>query len=345
MKKTKRLFMCALASASLAASFIVPAVSSAIYYVQDSNSFAFDFLNNEERYVKLDGKYKEFFNLLGSSYLSDEQLEKADVYVHKTGRSIYKVVPVKIGNKEGGVSAVFNLTEGTTEEQVDEFLHEKFNSYYGISEYYYNSDYKYQFGCSYRYFKEVCKLLKEENFIDSFVIPGGYFQLIEYGTFGKYGTFSYQLSNDEYEMLNEYVTENNIGDLILGELSMNDGCSPYDLDIGDLETTEEILDVAIEIYETLGLYPCYVSPTATSNTIQTDSIDVYNAVDGDANCDGELTIADATLILQYLGNADKYSLSAQGEFNADVTGDYDGISAADALAIQMLETGVIDEFN
>lgn len=53
---------------------------------------------------------------------------------------------------------------------------------------------------------------------------------------------------------------------------------------------------------------------------------------GDANEDGELTVADATLILQSLGNADKYSLAPQGKFNADIHGD--GISALDALEIQ-----------
>lgn len=349
MKKTKRLFMCALTAAGLAASFAAPVASNAIYYVQDSNSSAFDFLNNEERYVKLDGKYKEFFNLLGSSYLSDEQLEKADVYAHKTGRSIFKVVPVKMGNEEGGVSAVFNLTEGTTEEQVDEFLHKKFNSYYGISRYDCNSDYKYQFACSYRYFEEVCKLLKEENFIDSFVIPGGYFQLLEYGTVGEGNLFYYYLSNDEYEAVNEYITENELGSLTLRSEGLTlrlegKGKSSYCFYNDSLEATEDILDAAIAIYEATGAYPSYISP-ASNDTMQAGSIDVFNAVDGDANCDGELTIADATLILQHLGNADKYSLSAQGEFNADVTGDYDGISAADALAIQMLETGVIDEFN
>lgn len=60
---------------------------------------------------------------------------------------------------------------------------------------------------------------------------------------------------------------------------------------------------------------------------------------GDANCDGEVSVADATLILQYLGNKDKYKLSAVGMINADVTGNGDGVSALDALFIQRVDAG------
>lgn len=68
-----------------------------------------------------------------------------------------------------------------------------------------------------------------------------------------------------------------------------------------------------------------------------------NVVYGDANCDGVVTIADATAILQHLGNRDKYALSAEGENNADVNLRGNGITAADALAIQKLDAGLISE--
>lgn len=71
-----------------------------------------------------------------------------------------------------------------------------------------------------------------------------------------------------------------------------------------------------------------------------------NAADtlyGDANCDGIVSIADATAILQHLGNRDKYALSAQGEDNGDVNLRGNGITAADALAIQKLDAGLIKE--
>ena len=61
---------------------------------------------------------------------------------------------------------------------------------------------------------------------------------------------------------------------------------------------------------------------------------------GDANCDGRVTIADATTILQALGNADEYALSEQGAANADVNGET-GISADDAVVIQKIDAKLL----
>lgn len=63
---------------------------------------------------------------------------------------------------------------------------------------------------------------------------------------------------------------------------------------------------------------------------------------GDANCDGKVEIADATLILQYCTNKDEYQLTDQGLINADVDGAA-GVTASDALKIQQLDAGVITE--
>ena len=57
---------------------------------------------------------------------------------------------------------------------------------------------------------------------------------------------------------------------------------------------------------------------------------------GDANGDKETNISDAVLIMQYLANQDKYSISKQGLANADCVGN-DGVTSMDALAIQMVE--------
>ncbi len=61
---------------------------------------------------------------------------------------------------------------------------------------------------------------------------------------------------------------------------------------------------------------------------------------GDANCDGKVEIADATLILQYLTNKDEYKLTDQGMINADVIGNKDGVTAQDALTIQQVDAGI-----
>ncbi len=61
---------------------------------------------------------------------------------------------------------------------------------------------------------------------------------------------------------------------------------------------------------------------------------------GDANCDGKVEIADATLILQFLTNKDEYQLTDEGMINADVDG-VPGVTANDALVIQQLDAGII----
>lgn len=80
------------------------------------------------------------------------------------------------------------------------------------------------------------------------------------------------------------------------------------------------------------------SPTTTlsSTTTTTDKVENKNIV-GDANCDNELNIADATAIIQYLGNRDKYNLSEQGLINADCCNQGDGVTGLDAIAIQKYE--------
>lgn len=68
---------------------------------------------------------------------------------------------------------------------------------------------------------------------------------------------------------------------------------------------------------------------------------VSDVLYGDANCDGKVTIADSTAILQALGNNDKYGLSEKGTANADCSNTGDGVTAADALAIQKLDAKLI----
>lgn len=64
---------------------------------------------------------------------------------------------------------------------------------------------------------------------------------------------------------------------------------------------------------------------------------------GDANTDGDVSIADAVLIMQAMVNADEYKLSAQGVNNADVCNRGDGITSADALSIQKKVANLITE--
>jgi len=64
---------------------------------------------------------------------------------------------------------------------------------------------------------------------------------------------------------------------------------------------------------------------------------------GDANEDNDVTIADATAILQAIGNKDKYKLGTKGKLNADVVDNGDGITGSDALAIQMMDAKLVSQ--
>ncbi len=85
--------------------------------------------------------------------------------------------------------------------------------------------------------------------------------------------------------------------------------------------------------------------TEKSETTTTTSVnpDIKVTLWGDANCDGKVTIADATAIIQALGNQDEYALSAQGAVNADVVDNGDGVTGADANAIQAIEAGFVKQ--
>ncbi len=64
---------------------------------------------------------------------------------------------------------------------------------------------------------------------------------------------------------------------------------------------------------------------------------------GDANCDGNVDMSDAVLIMQSLANPSKYKLTDQGSKNADCYNVGDGVTNADALAIQKYKLSLITE--
>ncbi len=85
-----------------------------------------------------------------------------------------------------------------------------------------------------------------------------------------------------------------------------------------------------------------LSLTDSAEKQSDDDDDLKVTLLGDANCDGKVTIADATAIIQALGNTDEYALSKQGAINADCCNVGDGVTGMDANAIQMIEAKLID---
>ena len=88
-------------------------------------------------------------------------------------------------------------------------------------------------------------------------------------------------------------------------------------------------------------------PTTTTTTTTAKQVDVKEELNakvskwGDANGDGTIDMADAVAIMQALANPNKYKLSDQGKYNADVYQAGDGVTSNDAAAIQKYLLGLI----
>lgn len=62
---------------------------------------------------------------------------------------------------------------------------------------------------------------------------------------------------------------------------------------------------------------------------------------GDANESGDVNVADAVAVLQHIANQSKYGLEGQGYINADLIDPGKGVTGVDAIAIQLMDAGVI----
>lgn len=101
----------------------------------------------------------------------------------------------------------------------------------------------------------------------------------------------------------------------------------YDFDIDDLAELADICDFKL------------IGSNMGGSLFTGTEIDMFNALMGDSNCDSAFDLADAVLIMQSLANPNKYSLSAQGRFNADM--DDNGVTVGDAQAIQKMLLGLL----
>ena len=78
----------------------------------------------------------------------------------------------------------------------------------------------------------------------------------------------------------------------------------------------------------------------------------YSELRGDTNCDNNVDLSDAILIMQALSNPNKYGengtdsnhLTHQGRINGDVQGGRDGLTGDDAVEIQRFLIGLTDKF-
>ena len=83
--------------------------------------------------------------------------------------------------------------------------------------------------------------------------------------------------------------------------------------------------------------------TTTTEIVTTTTEALKVTLWGDANCDGIVSMSDATAIIQSIGNADAYGLNEQGALNADIVNNGDGVFASDALLIQYMVADMIKQ--
>lgn len=89
--------------------------------------------------------------------------------------------------------------------------------------------------------------------------------------------------------------------------------------------------------------PAYTTNTeTTTTTVTTTTTQQTVSMYGDANCDGEVNIADVIAIATYVADPNKNPLTAQGKINADVHMTGNDLNASNALAIQMYLIGVLE---
>lgn len=99
------------------------------------------------------------------------------------------------------------------------------------------------------------------------------------------------------------------------------------------------------------LYMSTVGCGIVYGELSTGGSDPADILYGDANCDGEVRLSDAILIMQAIGNPDAYGLNGtdkthiteKGMNNADVANRGDGLTSQDAIAVQRLILELIDK--
>ncbi len=176
--------------------------------------------------------------------------------------------------------------------------------------------------------KAIFELFKDETFEVYYHFP-----YYSYGTayFDRYGLLTYDAFFKEN--LEKYLSQNNLD----YEIIVPEGLEEYALgDFITLIPNEELTDLecfylAQDINkEVQASFHCLYPDKGNS----TSKITIENSyLNGDANKDEKLTLADSVAVLQSIANPDKYALSMEGEFNAEVDGE-DGITVNDALIIR-----------
>ena len=154
-----------------------------------------------------------------------------------------------------------------------------------------------------------------------------------YGTWGlSYtGAFGAILNEEEADTVRAYLDSKNI------EYSEYRGeTDPKDTTRIEINDADIRFSTCLDVLENTGIYLYYMNFMESIVSVKSAEVPLPEpTLSGDANEDGDVNMADAVLIMQTLSNPDEYKLTLQGMANADIAGDGDGVTAMDALTIQL----------
>ena len=194
--------------------------------------------------------------------------------------------------------------------------------------------------------KEIYDVLNEKGIINSFkfIDTGCTYQEIEM----VFPAVSYDMEGEKLEKLHAYVEENNLPvtiydpDEVIENKEFDKYPQKYCRIVPNENTEPKDFVLSLSKIEKNTEFEAYNLISPMSNVSNEETIDLFNAVTGDANNDGETNMADAVMIMQSLANPNKYGINgthethitSQGEFNGDMDGN--GLTNADALEIQKM---------
>lgn len=146
------------------------------------------------------------------------------------------------------------------------------------------------------------------------------------------------------QSIGNYIANNNL-DVAWEAVPKGDDIAHISVIPNSSVSINELLPIINQIIDN-----CKISPEVgwqVSTDEDFSAIDLLNAIDGDTNCDEQMDMADAVLVMQALANPNKYGengtaevhLTKQGKFNADINGD--GLTVGDAQAIQKILLGLL----
>lgn len=132
------------------------------------------------------------------------------------------------------------------------------------------------------------------------------------------------------QQVKDFVAENGFDVTVSGE-SIIFVRPNEDISVAEMAEITGAIDTHFDSIVSYEMWQCDVSESF-------GGIDLMNAVDGDSNCDEQMDMSDVVFIMQSLANPNKYQITKQGKFNADIDGN--GLTVGDAQAIQKLLLGL-----